>query len=205
MPSAVFADMPPPRCSMAAQPQSVNAPAHAATSSLSLPDSIAHLAFVVHRPRLNAVVVLYESHRESALLKLLHAGLHVAGTVDGAAHENRGRDVPVPDDLEASQALVHDRLFQHGLAPVAAAVERNVHRANLSGARPRKPGHLVETGALELLPTRGRGDHGLAFHHHAELAPLAPGHGIGIARGLATQVPGLVGDLHAPQPLDAGV
>src|SRR5207237_10789061 len=59
MPSADFTAMPPlpmPICAHA-----TTASAETAIAQLSLADDIAHLAFLVHRPGLNAVVVLHEA------------------------------------------------------------------------------------------------------------------------------------------------
>src|SRR5881396_1777212 len=188
-----------------AHPEIHSAATARARLDLSLADRIAHLAFGVDRPGLNAVVVLHEARDRARLLDFLHCRLHVARAVERAAHQHGRGAIPVPADLDARQAFVPDRLLDHRLAPVPAAVDRHVHRADPARAGPRQPGDLVVAGVFELLSARGRGDDGLAFHHHAELPPLAFRHRIGIARGLAAQVPGLVGDLDAPQPLDAGV
>src|SRR5206468_306239 len=113
-------------------------------TSLGLADNIAHLAFCVHCPGLNSVVVLHETDDGTRLLDILHARLHIAGAVDCAAHELRRSAIPCPSDLEAREALVHDRLFEHRLAPVAAAVDRNIDAAHLAVARPRETRDFVE-------------------------------------------------------------
>src|SRR3954468_2050770 len=64
MPSADFTAMP-PVCICA---HANAASAAAATAQLSLADDIAHLAFLVHRPGLNAVVVLHEAGDGARLL-----------------------------------------------------------------------------------------------------------------------------------------
>src|SRR5260370_15395334 len=200
MPLDDLAAVPPP---MLAQPQTAAAAAVDAASSLSLADDIAHLPFRVDRPGLNGVVVLDEAHDRAHLLDVLHAGLYVARAVDGTAHQHRGTAVPVPADLEPRQALVHDRLFEHCLAPVLAPVDRYVDRADLAHARPGEPGDLVETRAPELLAARRRRNDGLAFHHHAELPPLAFGHRIGVPRASPAELPRPPPILSPPHPLHA--
>src|SRR5438067_1243479 len=192
MPSADFAAMPAPLAPVLISAHARTASAAAAIAPLSLADVIAHLAFLIDGPGLDAVVVLHEAGNRARLLDLRHARLHVARTVERAAHEDRRRAVPVPARFEACEGLVHDRLFQHRLAPRSAAVGRDIDRANLPRPRPGEPADLLVAGRLEPLPARRRGDDGLALHHHAELAPLAIGHRIGIARGLAAEVPRLV-------------
>src|SRR5882672_1722456 len=172
---------------------------------LNLADRIAHLPIGTDGPGLDHVVVLHEADDGARFAQIRHARLHIAVAVDRAAHQRRRRAIPVPRRLEAREALVHDRLFEHRLAPGLAAVDRDVDRADLAGAGPGEPADLMEPWPLELLPARGRGDDGLGFHHHAELAPLAVGHRIGVARRLAAEVPRLVGELDAPQPLHADV
>src|SRR5690349_652533 len=137
---------------MPAQPRAASATVTAAARSLSLADCIAHLPGLVDRPRLDRVVVLHEADDRARLLQVRDARLHVAVVVHGAAHQHRRPSVPVPADLEAREALVHDRLLDHRLAPVLAAVGGHVDRADLARARPRKPGDLVEARAFQLLP-----------------------------------------------------
>src|SRR6185503_15346932 len=119
MPTEDFSPIgpPPPRL---AHEASASAPASSAR--LGLADDIAHLPTGVDGPRLDCVVVLHEAHDRAGLLQILHGRLHVAVTVDRAAHQHGGLAVPVPRRLEARQALVHDRLFELGLAPGLAAV-----------------------------------------------------------------------------------
>src|SRR5688572_16614796 len=133
--------LPPPRFAHAI---TARAPATAANPALSLADDIAHLPIGVDGPRLDAVVVLHEAHDRALLCDLLHARLHVPRAVDRAAHQQRGLAIPIPRRLEAREALVHDRLLELRLAPVLAAVDRNVDRANLAGAGPCESGDLVE-------------------------------------------------------------
>src|SRR5687767_13540022 len=153
----------------------------AAATCLRLADDIGHLPIRVDGPGLDRVVVLHEADDGAHLGEVRYRGLDVAGAVDRAAHEHGGLPVPVPRDLEAREALVHDRLLEHGLAPVLAAIEGDVDAADLAGARPGEAAHLVETGFAELHAARGRGDDRLALHHHAELAPLPVRHRVGIA------------------------
>src|SRR5581483_9757164 len=78
MPSADFAAMPPPLpMPIWAQPQTASAAA--ASARLGLADGIAHLAFLVDRPGLDAVVVLHEAGDGARLLDLRHRRLHIAG------------------------------------------------------------------------------------------------------------------------------
>src|SRR5262245_7198620 len=199
MPLEDLAAMPPPPPPMPAQALSSPAEAVSVKTCLRLADDIAHLPFGVDRPGLDSVVVLHEVDDRALLLDILHGRLHVTVAVDRAAHQHRGFSVPVPADLEARKALVHDGLFQHGLAPVLAAVERNVDGAYFPGARPGKAGHLVEARSLEVHAPGGVGDDRLALHHHAELTPLAFRHRIGVTRRLAAEVPRLLADLDAAQ------
>src|SRR2546423_10953326 len=135
MPSADFAAMPPPvPIPICAQP--AIASAAPARAKLSLADDIAHLAFLVDGPRLDAVMVLHEAGDGARLLDLRHRRLHIAGAVDRAAHQHARSAVPVPAGLEARKALVHDRVFQRRLAPALAAAGRDVDRADLAVARP---------------------------------------------------------------------
>src|SRR5262245_63339894 len=115
-------------------------PTPTAEKTLSLADDIAHLPIGVDGPRLDRVMVLDEADDRAALLDVLHGRLHVAVAVDRTAHEHRRLAVPVPRRLEARQALVHDRLFELRLAPVLAAVGRDVDRADLARARPSESG-----------------------------------------------------------------
>src|SRR5438128_2036321 len=171
IPSAVFAAMPPPLPgiirSICAQPHVASAAAAIVPTNLNLADRIAHLPVRVDRPRLDRVVVLHEADDRARLAQVGDARLHVAIAVDRAAHQRRRRAVPVPRRLEAREALVHDRLFEHRLAPGLAAVDRNVDRADLAGARPGEPCDFIKPGALEPLPTRGPGDARFGIHHHA--------------------------------------
>src|SRR3982750_524658 len=81
MPSADFTAMPPPLpipiCAHATTASAVTA-----IAQLSLADDIAHLAFLVHRPGLNAVVVLHEAGDGARLLDVGHRRLHIAGAVE---------------------------------------------------------------------------------------------------------------------------
>src|SRR5687767_8831074 len=123
-----------------AQEITARAPATTANAALSLADDIAHLPIGVDGPRLDRGDVLHEAADRALLLHLLHGRLHVTGAVDRAAHQHCGLAVPVPRRLEAREALVHDRLFKLRLAPVLAAVDRNIDRSDLAGARPCEPG-----------------------------------------------------------------
>src|SRR5688572_23410167 len=176
MPFEDFAGALPPPMLRFAHEITVRAPATAANAALSLADDIAHLPSGVDGPRLDRVVVLHEADDGALLLNVLHGRLHVAVAVDRAAHQHRRLAVPVPRRLEAREALVQDRLLELRLAPGLAAVDRDVDRANLAGARPREPGDLVEAGAFQLHAARRIRDHRLGLHHHAELPPLTFGH-----------------------------
>src|SRR5207302_7878681 len=85
MPVDDFAAMPPPGF---AHPKIHNDATTTAMRDSSLADRIAHLAFGVHRPGLNAVMVLHEAHDRARLLDFLHRGLHVARAVECAAHQH---------------------------------------------------------------------------------------------------------------------
>src|SRR5438128_2147226 len=166
MPSAVFAAMPPPAGALLPPIWAHAASARVATR-LNLADGIAHLPIRTDRPRLDHVVVLHEADDCARLLYLAHARLYIAVVVDRAAHQRCRGAVPVPRRLEAREALVHDRLFEHRLAPGLAAVDGNIDRADLAGARPGEPCDFIKPGALEPLPTRGPGDARFGIHHHA--------------------------------------
>src|SRR3954468_3479933 len=207
IPVADFACMPPapPRF---AQERRKTEPAITpliAKPGLRLADDIAYLPVGRHRPWLNRVVVLNEAYDGALLLDVLHSRLDVTVAVHRAAHQRRRLAVKVPADLEAGEAFVHDRLFELGFAPVLAAVERDIDRADLAGARPGEAGHFVEARPLEVHAARGVGDDRLGLHHHAELAPLAFVNRIPIARGLAAEMPRLLADFDAAQPLHADV
>src|SRR3954463_11115284 len=204
MPSAVLEAMPGPDGPCLAE-QLQRSALPKASRVLNLADDIAHLPAGVDAPRLDAVVVLDEADDRARLAQVGDARLDVAVRVERAAHQGRGRAVPVPGGLEAREALVHHRLLELRLAPGLAAVGRDVDRADLAGARPGEPGDLVEARTLELHAARRIGDHRLGFHHHAELAPLAVRHRVGVARRLAAEVPGRFAELDAPQPLHADV
>ena len=130
--------------------------------------------------------------------------LHVAGAVDGAARDGRGAALPVPREAEPRQAFVEHGLLEPRLPPRRAAVDGDVDRANRAVAGPREALDLVHSRLDRHAAGRTR-DHRLAFHLEAELAPHAVRHRVGIARRLAAEVPGLVADLDAAQPLDADV
>ena len=85
------------------------------------------------------------------------------------------------------------------------AVRGDVDGRDRAPARPGEALDLVPAGAIELHPAGRVGDHRLALHHHAELAPFAVRHRVGVAGGLAPQLPGLGAELDPPQPLDVGV
>src|SRR5256712_13191126 len=101
MPLADFAVMLPP---ISAQPHRVLV--INTKISLRLADRVAHLAFGVDRPGLNAVVVLHEARDRARLLDFLHCRLHVARAVERAAHQHGRGAIPVPAGLEARQAFV---------------------------------------------------------------------------------------------------
>src|SRR6185436_6178797 len=180
-------------------------PTIAASANLSLAGRIAHLPFFVYGPRLNPIVVLHETDCEAGFRDLLHARLYVSRAVDSAAHQQCRTSVPVPADLEARKALIHDWFFEHRLAPVLSAVEGNVHCPNLSSAGPCEARHFMESACFQLVPAGWRRNDRLALHHHAELTPLAPRHRVGVARGLAAEVPRLIANLDASQPLHADI
>src|SRR5712692_2424073 len=114
MPLDDFAAMPPPP--RFTHPKTDNDATTMVRINSALANRIAHLAFCVDRPRLNAVVVLHEARDGARFLDFLHRRLHIARTVDCAAHQDRGRAIPVPPDLEAREAFVHDRFLDLGLA-----------------------------------------------------------------------------------------
>src|SRR5262249_33993463 len=124
--------------------------------------------------------------------------------VHGAACDRRGSAIPVPCVAEAREALVQHRLLPPRLAPRRAAVDGDVDRANRPVAGPREALQLLHSRLDRHAPPATRG-YRLAFHLEAELAPHAVGHRVGIARGLAAEVPRLVAGLDATQPLDADV
>src|SRR2546425_2471339 len=131
IPSAVFAAMAPPAGVLLA-PIWAHAASARVAMRLNLADGIAHLPIRTDRPGLDHVVVLHEADDRARLAQVGDARLHVTVAVDRAAHQRRRRAIPVPRRLEAREALVHDRLFQHRLAPGLAAVDRDVDRAHLA-------------------------------------------------------------------------
>src|SRR4051812_12705742 len=87
---------------------------------------IAHLTRVRHMPRLDRVVVVDRAgptHRA----QLVDPGLHVTGLVEGARLKDRRAAVPDPVDVEAREALGQNGTLEARGAPVAPAVERNIH------------------------------------------------------------------------------
>src|SRR5713101_8481272 len=85
MPLEDFAAMPPPPPVMLVQATRKSEDPIKAKTCLRLADDIAHLAFRVDRPGLNGAVVLHEADDGAHLLDVLHARLHVACAVHGAA------------------------------------------------------------------------------------------------------------------------
>src|SRR2546422_122214 len=143
-------------------------------------------------------MVLHETGDRASLADLRDRRLHVAGRIDGAALDDGRGPVPGPAEPEAGEALVDHRLFQRRLVPVLPAVHRDVDGGDLAAPRPRESLDLVRPGAGQLHAPGGTGDDRLGLHDEAELPPLALGHRVGVARGLAPEVPGLVARLYAP-------
>src|SRR5919198_737227 len=196
LPKRGLSDWPP------ATPKLAEASNRASAPAAKLCDRIFHLPSLAHRPRENSVVMLHEADERAGFRDLGHGGLHVPGAVDGAARDLGGAPLPLPDVTEAGQAAIEDRFFQHRLAPDLAAIDRDVDCFDSAVSRPGETFDRVDTRPGELHPSRGSRDHGLALHDEAELPPFAFGHRIGVARGLAAQVPRLVRYLDAPEPLD---
>src|ERR1700730_11330665 len=185
-----------------ATPELAEASSRASAPAPNLCDRIFHLPGLAHRPRENSVVMLHEANERAGFRDLGHGGLHVAGTVDGAACDLGWAAIPVPDVTEAGQGAIEDRFFQHRLAPGLAAVDRDVDGFDSAVSRPGETFDRIDARPGELHPSRGSRDDGLALHDEAELPPFAFGHRIGVARGLAAQGARLVRYLDAPDPLD---
>src|SRR5262245_36322840 len=184
-----------------ARAQAVVIVAIAITTASGLDDRIGHLPVRAHRPREDRVVMLDEAGQRPRLADLLNRRLHVAGRVDGTALDLGGRAVPRPRQPELRQALVEHGLGQLGLAPVLTAVHRHVDAPDLSATGPGESNDLVRPGPRQSHPTGGSSDDGFRLHHEAELPPLAVRHRIRVTRSLAAEVPRLIADLDATQPL----
>ena len=78
--------------------------------------------------------------------------------VDRPALQDRRRAIPDPVDVEARERLGKHRTLQACAAPVAPAIERDIHSLDGPAPRPRKPGHVVVTLLQQRLPARGRGN-----------------------------------------------
>src|SRR5262245_2115216 len=112
--------------------------AAATSSNASRHFDILHLAAPAHVPGLDAVVVIDGIHPTDLAQSAL-GRLDVAGLVDGARLQQQLAAVPVDLVVEPRQRLVPNRAVEFRRAPVAAAIERNVHARNFSPARPREP------------------------------------------------------------------
>src|SRR6266545_4003449 len=185
-----------------ATPKLAEASSRASAPAPKLCDRIFHLPGLAHRPRENSVVMLHEADERAGFRDLGHGGLHVPRAVDGATCDLGWPAIPVPDVTEAGQAAIEDRLFEHGLAPSLAAINRDVNRFDGAVSRPGETFDRVDARPGKLHPSRRSRDDGLALHDEAELPPFAFGQRIGVTRGLAAQVPRLVRHLDAPEPLD---
>src|SRR6476659_3017271 len=123
---------------------------HAANAALVNLD-IAHLPTLAHLPRLDRVVVV-DRARAAHRAQLVDLRLHVAGVVHGARLQDRRAAVPHPVDVEAREALRQHRRFQSRRAPVAPAVERDIHAFHPAAAGPREPRDVVEALVQQRLP-----------------------------------------------------
>src|SRR6187551_1096805 len=197
-----------PKCGLSCALAAAAMPASTPAARMTLRrDDIAHLPFFGDRPALYPVVMLHERVRVDAAMgaDLLDRRLDVTVAVERAALQYRQPAVPVPRRLEGRQAFVQYRRLQRRFTPVLAAVDRDVDLLDLAPAGPRKTTDFVGPRAGQLLSARWRGDDRLGVHFHAELAPLAVGHRVRVARGFAAEMPRLIADLDAAQPLDVDV
>src|SRR2546429_213826 len=146
--------------------------------------------------------MLHEADERAGFRDLGHGGLYVPATVDGAARDLGWAAAPIPDVTEAGQAAIEDRFLQRRLAPGLAAVDRDVDCFDSAVSRPGETFDRIDARPGELHPSRGSRDDGLALHDEAELPPFAFGHRIGVARGLAAQVPTPVHCAQESRPCD---
>src|SRR6185503_9864538 len=102
---------------------------------------IVHLPALFHLPRLDRVVVVDRS-RAAHRAQLVDAGLHIPRVVHRARLEDGGRPIPHPVDVEARERLREHGRLQARSAPVAPAVERDIHPLHASAPGPGEAGHV---------------------------------------------------------------
>src|SRR6185503_7507982 len=87
-----------------------------------------------------------------------HLRLHVAGFIDGTAHDFRRTTVPFPGVTEARKRFREHRLLQRGRLPGAPTVGADIDATDHTAAAPCDAAQLDEP-LLDRLRVAGRRDH----------------------------------------------